>query len=157
MVWERKQSCKCGYSGTHTYIYFLVPIYNERLQVLIFKIFFKITVLNSWKILRKRFRNYFRFMETTRTGQLCDPLAIRMLLSYLTILSWNLWIGMLLMKWSISWFTGLLYDYSKNKENAFVWRKFVLKHSGTLPVYSQMPQKKKIVIFFSVSLRLKVF
>lgn len=37
-------------------------------------------------------------METTRTGQLCDPLAIRMLLSYLTILSWNLWIGMLLMK-----------------------------------------------------------
>lgn len=50
---------------------------------------------------------------------------------------------------SISWFYWLLYDYSINKENVFVWRKFVLKYSGTLPVYSQMPQKKKkIVIFF---------
>jgi len=55
-----KQSCKCGYSyiytyihththtHTHTHIYiFLSSIYNERLQVLIFKTFFKITVSNS--------------------------------------------------------------------------------------------------------------
>ena len=146
---------------THTYIYiFLSSIYNERLQVLVFKTFFKITVSNSWKSFKERLRN-FRLMETTRTGQLChpvlDPLAIKDVIDLfdntcMEPLDWNVTNEAT----SISWFSLLLYDYSINKENVFIWRKFMLKYSGTLPVYSQMAQKKK-KLSFTFCFSLKVF
>ena len=93
-------------------------------------------------------------METTRTGQLCDPvldpLAIKDVIELfdstcMEPLDWDVTNEAT----SISWFDLLLYDYSINKENVIIWRKFMLKYSGTLPVYSQMAQKKKkIVIYF---------